>query len=212
MSLKHKTVLTVLLPVAIVFVLVITLVGVQVNNSGRTNAIDLSEATARDYASRMQAALEVPLAAAQNTATIIEGLMQSKTHSRAAVNALLQKMLTDNPDFFGTWVGFEPNAFDGRDADYAGRAAHDATGRFIPYWYRDGAQVDTEELKDYLVPGDGDYYLLARDSGKQTLLEPFTYEVGGREVLMTTFAVPIYPHNDKGYETGQKMCIYVFLQ
>ena len=36
----------------------------------------------------------------------------------------------------------------------------DASGRYIPYWFRDGATISVTALVDYETPGTGDYYLL----------------------------------------------------
>ncbi|MBK1650416.1 methyl-accepting chemotaxis protein [Rhabdochromatium marinum] len=110
---------------------------------------------------------------------------------RDRFNHILSTYLQGHPELFGVWTLWEPDAFDGLDAQYAGTPGHDASGRFIPYWYRDGEQVAMEALKGYETPGDGDYYLLARNSGKLMILNPFSYEVGGKPVLMTSIVVPL---------------------
>jgi methyl-accepting chemotaxis protein len=46
-------------------------------------------------------------------------------------------------------------------------------------------------LVDYDKPGAGDYYLLAQQSGKQQIIEPYTYEVDGKTVTMTSLVTPI---------------------
>jgi methyl-accepting chemotaxis protein len=61
----------------------------------------------------------------------------------------------------------------------------------VPYWYRDGDAVKSTVLTSYTEPGAGDYYLIAHRSGKEKVLEPYAYEVGGKSVLMTTLAAPI---------------------
>ncbi|EXJ15909.1 methyl-accepting chemotaxis protein [Imhoffiella purpurea] len=106
-------------------------------------------------------------------------------------NRLLSIYLKGRPELLGVWTVWEPDAFDGEDARHAGTDGHDATGRFIPYWYRDAQTIQMEPLKGYETPGDGDYYLLARDSGKPVVLDPFAYEVGGQQVAMTSIVVPI---------------------
>jgi len=74
-------------------------------------------------------------------------------------------------------------------------AGTDYTGRFIPYWQRVGDTIQLTPVVDYDKPGLGDFYLLARDSGKNTLLEPFEYEIDGKLVLMTTISIPIKASN-----------------
>ena len=56
---------------------------------------------------------------------------------RDQVNALLKKLLNENPAFKGTYTAWEPDAFDELDSGYQGLEGHNETGRFIPYWFRD---------------------------------------------------------------------------
>lgn len=63
----------------------------------------------------------------------------------------------NNPELIGTWIGWEPNAFDGRDAAFAGTSGYDATGRFLPYWHHSGDDAAVEPLTGYGTPGKGDW-------------------------------------------------------
>lgn len=196
MKFKTKTLLMILTPIFLIFTLVFAMVGFDVYQGQKENATHLAEAIAKDYASTIKAELEISLDSARNTAYMMEGLINQGSPDRESVNAVLKSILSGNENFFGVWVCFEPNAFDGRDNEYAGTSGHDQTGRFTPYWYRDGSGINTEALHNYTTEGEGDYYQLAFKSGIETVLEPFEYEIGGAKVLMTTFAVPI-KHNGK---------------
>lgn len=112
--------------------------------------------------------------------------------SRAQVNAMLRQVLADNPDFLGTAVVWEPDAFDGSDRSYRFAPGHDATGRFIPYWSRgpDG-KISLDPCLDYEVPGIGDYYLIPKRTLRETVLEPYVYPVQGENVYMTSMVVPV---------------------
>ena len=110
---------------------------------------------------------------------------------RATADALIRGVLTPQTQFVGMATAWEPNAFDGRDADYVNAPIHDATGRYVPYFYHTPRGVESAVLEKYEVPGDGDYYLLAKASGKEEMLEPYVYPVDGKDVLMTTYTVPI---------------------
>ncbi len=134
---------------------------------------------------------------------LIEGMKTSITATRAMAitdrsvhNSILRSTLANEPELLGTWTGWEPNAFDGRDASYANTEGTDASGRFVPYWHRSGNGIALSPLVDYEKPGDGDYYLQARNSGKPVMVEPYSYEVDGKSVLMTSIALPVI-HNGK---------------
>ncbi len=110
---------------------------------------------------------------------------------RSVHNGILRSALAANPNLLGTWTAWEPNAFDGRDGSFVNTSGTDASGRFIPYWHRAGNDITVSPLLDYDKPGAGDYYLLARNSGKPVMVEPYNYEVEGHSVLMTSIALPV---------------------
>ncbi|MFD2113859.1 methyl-accepting chemotaxis protein [Thiorhodococcus fuscus] len=140
----------------------------------------------------IQGQLNGELRALQALLAVVETRAEIPVEERRdRFNRILSTYLQDHTELLGAWTLWEPNTFDGLDAQYAGAPGHDATGRFIPYWYRDGEKTEMEALKGYETPGDGDYYLLARNSGKPVIMDPFSYEVGGKPVLMTSIVVPI---------------------
>lgn len=150
-----------------------------------------AEQLARTHASQTSARVEVALDAVRTLAHALGGLKSAEMNSRAATDVMLKSVLEGDTSFLAVWTGWEPNAFDGLDADNVGQPGHDATGRYVPYWNRGGASIVVEPLTDYDKPGAGDYYLLAKQSGTETLLEPYLYKVAGKDVLITSVVVPI---------------------
>jgi methyl-accepting chemotaxis protein len=115
-------------------------------------------------------------------------------------NSVLEALVKDNPNLLGAWCNFEPNILEGNDSRYIGVPGTEPSGRFAPYWVRTPSGIKVETLVDYDKPGDGDYYLLARNSGRATFLNPYSYKVGGKNVLVTSIAVPI--RSEKGAVLG----------
>jgi len=113
------------------------------------------------------------------------------TERRRFFNSVLEIMVKRNQDILGAWCNFEPNALEGDDSQYIGVPGTEPNGRFVPYWVRSSSGVKVETLVDYDKPGDGDYYLLAKNSGRTTLLDPYPYKIDGKEVLVTSIATPI---------------------
>ncbi|MBK9575849.1 MAG: methyl-accepting chemotaxis protein [Fibrobacterota bacterium] len=112
--------------------------------------------------------------------------MQARRNHRDSASVLIRAMLESNPDFVGVSTGWEPDAWDHKDAKWKGKVCHDATGRFIPYWSRSAKGITCEPLVDYDKPVAGDYYLLPKQTGKDMLIDPYAYPVGGVTVLMAT--------------------------
>ena len=124
--------------------------------------------------------LQQGLEAARTLAAAMVALKASGHADRQTANAILRSVLEKNPRFVGVWTGWEPNAFDGRDADFASAIGHDATGRYVPYWNRGGTNgsATVEPLADYDKPGPGDYYQLPKSTGGNVLVEPYPYQIG----------------------------------
>jgi len=155
------------------------------------SGLKYTESVARANALAVDAELNQAIDTARILAHAFEAMRRSGTADRRAMNEIMRNTLEQSPRLLGVWTAWEPNALDGRDSEFIRQSGHDDSGRFVPYWYRVGGQVSLEPLLDYAVPGAGDYYLLARDSGEETVLEPYLYPVGGREVLLTSLVVPI---------------------
>ncbi|MFM8444777.1 MAG: methyl-accepting chemotaxis protein [Methylococcus sp.] len=83
--------------------------------------------------------------------------------NRRASLALARRILEENHQFTGAYFGYEPNA-DGQDAEFVRLAtdgekpAMDATGRFIPYWFRDSRDKGVIRLSPLLNMETSLYY------------------------------------------------------
>jgi methyl-accepting chemotaxis protein len=110
---------------------------------------------------------------------------------RRRADQVLRTMIEPHKQFVGMAAGYEPDAFDGRDAEHVNLPMHDGTGRYMAYWAHTPRGVEGSVLVDYETPGPGDYYLLPKNTLREVMLEPYLYPVDGKDVLITTFAVPI---------------------
>ena len=125
-------------------------------------------------------------------ASTFETLRRSHTVNRDMLNKILARQLENHPGLLAVWTGWEPDALDGRDSEFAGqKPAHDPSGRFVPYWHRDAQGISVKPLVDYDKPGAGDYYLLPKQTGTLQVIEPYLYPVNGKPVMMTSIVVPV---------------------
>lgn len=97
--------------------------------------------------------------------------------SRDDVHAFLKKMTEETPSLLGTFTVWEPNAFDGRDSEFANAKYHGKMGNFVPYWVRgsDGSVAGEpcsgdSELFAY------DYYAWPKKSLKEEVIDPLAWE------------------------------------
>jgi len=104
---------------------------------------------------------------------------------------VLTEALSANEDIISIWTCWEPDAFDGRDSEFAGMPLHDATGRFVPVLYREGGRINIEPLAGYNDPVEGYFYLTARDTGVPYLTTPYYKSYNNTETLIITYSLPI---------------------
>ena len=154
-------------------------------------ALILAEETSKDYAKDIGGDFDVANATVNGIYNSIIFAKESGTISRESIIEQLKVTLSKTPSILGIYTLWEPNAFDGKDKDYTSKEGYDATGRFIPYIVRSGNDITVEPLADYDKEGIGDYYLIPKRTKEITLLDPFIYKVDGKDVLMTSFVMPI---------------------
>jgi len=114
---------------------------------------------------------------------------------RRLADTVIKKVVEDNPDLLGIWTVWEPNAFDGRDASFVNTPGTDTTGRYLSYFNRGSGDIRLEASVDYqyeTLGGPSDYYLLPQKSGREVIMDPYTYTVAGKPTLMTSAVVPIF--------------------
>jgi methyl-accepting chemotaxis protein len=135
--------------------------------------------------------LDVAARVGENISTIGAALKSKGVVDRATLDEVLKTLLEKNTNVLGTWTGWEPDALDGKDKDFASSAGHDATGRFMPYWNRGSGSAAREVLLDYEKPGAGDYYIKPFKLNRSVAIEPYLYPINGKNVLIASFGIPI---------------------
>jgi methyl-accepting chemotaxis protein len=196
-------------------VLVTALIGVwqfgNIKQSLSSHSYDLTRDQIEDYLSviahdtsaQLSIPLERALQTAQATASAMSALIQMPNDSdkrKLALN-ILQQTLSDNPDFLGTYVAFEPNAFDGSDYLAMQSKGSDATGRFLPYIVRTEGGFVVEPLaglEDSTMDKNGiragEYYLCSKDTLNSCVIDPYLYPIDGEEVLLSSLVAPVTRH------------------
>ena len=124
-------------------------------------------------------------------AKIMEIRRQGGSQAREKVNHLLQETLQRQSTYLSLWSCFEPEAFDGQDKDFVGTPGCGQEGEFVPYWAKRAQGINLAALVSYRTPGRGDYYLNARNSGQEVIMEPYYYAVDQNKLIITSLVVPM---------------------
>ncbi len=109
---------------------------------------------------------------------------------------VFKSLISDNKNLVGITTAFEPNAFDGKDAQYIDKFYSDATGRFVPYFYNTSTVTKVEALVMTEEAGIKEWYLNPLNADRTILTAPYIYPIDGVDVLMVTVSRPV--HKEKG--------------
>ncbi len=190
-TLRFRQQLLVILVVLIGFSLTVAVLVGQAGRAQKQLSLRYANELADHQGQHVSAVLDNALDAARTLAQAMGEMKAQGQIDRTRADAMLKGVLAGNPGFLGVWSGWEPNALDGQDAKYVNQPGHDGSGRYIPYWNRGSGALLLEPLTDYDKPGPGDYYLLPKQTGQETLVEPYPYVVAGKEMQITSVVVPI---------------------
>lgn len=115
-------------------------------------------------------------------------VLRRKNVDRETINNYLKAELEKNDIFLGTFIAWEPDAFNGKDSQFKNMLHYDSTGRFTAYYYRESNEIKVVSLPNV---DKEDYYNLPKTRGMLTIIDPYYYNIEGKDILMTTVAAPI---------------------
>ena len=192
---------TVLIPVLLVLLVgiaaMVVTVGAFSSNSTLRLTDELIEARVNEHANEFRAINDYGFATASMLVPVVEGIWQGPAEDkRQAIMDYYYHVLEFDENVFAVWTVWEPDALDGKDAEYVNKNEyHDETGRFVPYVYRDEGGIIAEALIDYENPaGDSfSYYLGAKQTEKTYLTDPYLYETSqGETITIYSIAIPVF--------------------
>lgn len=191
LNLFMKLLISILSTCLLIFISIIGFNAYKTNNLVVKNAQKIASTESEKQAKNIEATLNYSMDSVRTLASTFGTMVEENSTDRDLVNNILKKSLEENQRFIATWTAWEPNAFDKMDEKFINSLGHDETGRFVPYWSRTDKKISVEALLDYDETGAGDYYLLAKNSGKEVILNPYLYPIGGKDILITSIVAPI---------------------
>jgi methyl-accepting chemotaxis protein len=164
----------------------------------RTTAIRQAEdktlARAKEEAAHIEAEIEEALVTARTLGATI-GAVKAPINplriNRDQANAMLENLLSHNPKFLDVWTIWEPDAFDGRDSEFAGKAPYDQSGRYNVYLARnEKGEIETTFNTGY-EDGTAVWYEVPKAGKRETILEPFIYNLLGKDEYIIALVMPV---------------------
>ncbi len=202
LSLKTKLLVTLI----IAFVLLTVVIAANLYNSLTSMEQELGEQARKTMEQEVLARLDsdagklanriggdgvflIPITVASNLANAVE--LDDSPLTRDQVNQIAPSTLKVNEGISSMYIQFEPNGFDGLDADYLNTEdTHSVanTGGLEIYWIRDEQnQISQERVEDSTEKyadtvgefglREAEWYLCSKDSLKPCASDPYLYEI-----------------------------------
>ncbi len=172
-------------------------VTITVRNMAINDAKKEALSDGESLASQIDAEIEVAMDGVRTMANALKTVKDPQTMvqlERREVSYMIRQLLIENRSLTGVSTLWEPNAFDGKDAQYVNApGGYDQTGRLLPYWHWDtlGNPI-VEPLTDYET---SEWVVCPKTTKKECITEPYLYPINGVDVLMTTVVAPIVVDN-----------------
>lgn len=197
LNLRVKLLVTVSLITLFGFGLTIFMISRDVSQFIMNFAIQDTKTIARQHAAEIDGELDSIMAIPRAMSSLFESELKDKKIDRDTADHVLKTLLERNKQLLATWICFEPNIFDGKDAEFVGKTGTDKTGRYIPYWNRASGDIKVEPLVDYeKQTSAGDYYNLPKKLKREVAIDPYDYPISGVNVLITSLTVPVFMNGE----------------
>ncbi|WP_152045354.1 methyl-accepting chemotaxis protein [Aureimonas psammosilenae] len=168
--------------------LVLSQVGGTVSDLSTKYGTQMAQATANSIATDL-ARVE---STGRSMASALGALHAKGQHDRQLALDILKPNVESSQYVMGSWYFEAPNAWDGQDTTMAGRKdlGSNSTGTFMPYWARLDGQVSMEPAEDNQVYPEA-FYTVPAQTEQPAMIDPYSYAVGSKTVLMTSVAFPV---------------------
>ncbi|MDQ7248844.1 methyl-accepting chemotaxis protein [Dongia sedimenti] len=168
---------------------------------------------ARQEAEHVNGEFARALTAARSLARTTLAMRAANNTDRTTFESILKTEIEPEQQWFGIWGTYEPNAFDGKDADFAGKdipTSVKSNGRYVPYVYRTDTGLTFDKSYDFDNSTNPlDYYSVPMQSGKLHVTDPAGWNFGTDDkpniVWLVSFCVPVIENGKALGVTGIDM-------
>jgi sigma-B regulation protein RsbU (phosphoserine phosphatase) len=157
--------------------------------------LDEAEMKARNLTLSVANKIEQEFRAVTKVPQHLASFLKTNDYNRTTLGRIIREMVADNPEVFGSAVGFESNAFE------------EGVQSYSPYYYR------TRNGLKYLQLGSASYNYFQRDwyhipkvLKEPVWIEPY-FDRGGGGIIITTYSFPLLERAKDGAATKVKAIV-----
>jgi methyl-accepting chemotaxis protein len=177
---------------------ILTFSGSQIMMStSRTESVSAARTLLNQYRGVVQEEIGRAILTAGVATSAVEGVVADRKLDRDELGEVMTRIIRSQPSLVGMTLAFEPNALDGRDADYKQHQYSDANGRFVPYFFwTPERSIGIERLVMTKEAAIENWYEKPLREKQTLITPPYIYPVNGKDVLMTTVSAVVKRGSD----------------
>jgi len=198
-GIKARTVFYTIIPVIIGFCAIFTILFISLFNSHQNAAEAEFKNIVRKYTNIFENKIGNVINYLSFVTDILEFQVREKMTDREALQRLMLDIFDSNNNIDGSSVYFEPNMYDGKDAEYKNtRFGTELSGRICYYYYRVNgeinylreAQINDEEFS---CP----HYINAKAFNTPIYTDPVETDINGEKIFMFLIVFPLHGINNE---------------
>ncbi|MEI7611992.1 MAG: methyl-accepting chemotaxis protein [Betaproteobacteria bacterium] len=191
LSLRTKIASLAIGAASIAFAVTFSAIAWIARDQARDAALDAAKEIARSHANDVKSEFMRTYTTVNSLTSALTAMKTSGYTDRQLAQDVAKDMLNTNTQLIGLSSYWEPNAFDGKDAEWHGKPGHDKTGRFMAYWNRSSGKIAVEPTVDYDNEEKSPWYFVPKKTGKFFATEPYAFSVAGKDIMMVSLMSPI---------------------
>jgi len=198
-GIKTKTVIYTVIPVIISFCIIYSILFFSLFNAHQNAATsdfkNIVRTHTRIFENKVTNVLEY--------LSFVTSVLEFQIHTNMADREILQKMMLEifesNFDIDGSSIYFEPNKYDGKDAEYKNtKYGSKLSGRISYYYYRKNGEIDYRpEALENDIEFTHPHYTNAKEKNVPTYTNPFELDIDGERKSMFVISYPIRDINNE---------------
>ncbi len=198
-SFQKKILLSILPITFMAFAIVMLIVYTIYDKHTREMALDQTMHITNRYTTQIEKRLMEYLAVARSYNLMISKFETIDIDSRRQYYFdLTGDFAKNNENIMAFWLDFDPNTFDGKDAQYANVPPYASKGRYNISWNRSKGYAEPDADFEIEHELDEDYYVLPKKEKKEVVLNPYYYSYSDKpedEIIETSICIPIFSKN-----------------
>ena len=198
-GLKARTVLYTIIPVIVSFCIIFTILFISMfnayQNAARSDFLNIVRKHTKLFENKISNVIDY----LSFVAAVLEFQVNENQTDREAMQKMLFNIFGNNPDIDGSSIYFEPDMYDGKDANYIGTQFGTAlSGRISYYYFRDNGKTACypeafQNDEEFSFP----YYIDVKTKNVPIYTDPVNIEIDNENIFMFVIVYPVRGANNE---------------